>query len=158
MPAPNILPSTVPIGTRFTLSADVFEFISIGAKDSLLSLFGPVIIYTGDVKILLTGLVYKSYNVYVHAIDWDSIPESVDNPDLDSCEEDKKDIKYCLWCNNKLGSNQNSPYCEIGKVYCKEYYNALEDRMAVDFRKPDEALESEKESVVRWVKNLLRIK
>lgn len=157
MPAPNILPNTVPIGTKFTQSSDVFEFISIGKKDILLNFLGTVIIYNGDIKNLLTGIVYYSYNVYVHDIDWDAIST------LDEYVDDFNQIKiintkYCLWCNNILGSNQNSPYCEVGKVYCKDYYNALEERMAVDFRKPSEALAYEKDAVVRWVKNLLRIK
>jgi hypothetical protein len=159
--APNPLPNTIPKGTKFCIGSDIYELLTVGIRGSLHNLFGPVFIYVGDVKHLLTGNNISGYNIYAHSIDWETvnnIKNSSDTTDTDSCEETKKDIKYCLWCNNQLEINQNNNFCVIGKVYCEEYYKALEQRMKIDFREPSEALESEKESVVRWVKNLWKIR
>lgn len=158
MPAPNILPPTLPKGTQFSIGSDVYEFISVATRGILPSFFGQVPSYVGDVKHLLSGQNWTGYSVYAHSIHWEEIGSIKENSDIDSCTEAISEAKYCLWCNKLLGSNQNSPFCAVGKVYCEDYYLALKERMAVDFRKPNEALDSEKESVKRWVNNLLRIK
>ncbi len=159
--APNPLPITIPKGTKFCIGSNIYELISVGIRSNLPSLFGPIFVYIADVTHLLTGNNISGYNVYAHVIDWETvynIKNSSDSTDTDSCEENKKDIKYCLWCNEVLSINQDSDFCAVGKVYCRDYYSALKERMELDFREPTEALDSEKESVVRWVKNLLRIR
>lgn len=159
--APNPLPITIPKGTKFCVGSDIYELLSVGIRSNFPSLFGPIFVYVGDVKHLLTGNNISGYNIYAHSIDWENInntKNSSDTADTDSCEENKKDIKYCLWCNEPLLISQDSDCCAVGKVYCGEYYFALKERMELDFRQPSEALDSEKESVVRWVKNLLRIR
>ena len=158
MPAPNPLPKTIPKGTKFTVGPDVYELKSIGVLTTFPSMFGSIYVYMADVSHLLTGQSLCNYNVYCHAVDWDSIEEYKESSDVDSCKEAPSEVKKCLWCSEILGSNQDSPYCAVGKVYCKEYYFALKERMELDFRTPDEALSSEKEAVVRWVKNYLGIK
>ena len=158
MPTPNILPSTIPKGTKFTSNSHDFEFISIGIKGQLPSVFGTITVYSGDVINLTTNVIITNHLAYVHAIDWDGIVSEINNENINTPEPVKIEKKLCLWCGETLGSNQNSPYCEVGKVYCKEYYFALKERMELDFRDPSEALEYDKASVKRWVNNLLRIK
>lgn len=151
MTVPDILPDIVPIGTKFNIQNEEYEFLSIGVKRETITLIGYVSTYTGSVRNLKTNAIHLQYDVYLQYIDWDSI-------NFHDIKTSTNLIKKCFWCKEDLGPHQKTPYCEIGKKYCKEYYLALEERMKLDFRIPEEALEYDINSVRRYINNLYRIK
>lgn len=155
MSVPSPLPSTIPIGSQFSSGSDVYVFESLGIIHTFIRYTGPVFGYVGYVKHLLTGKIFKDFEVSASQIDWEKLNTIEDETDTKRSEDIKNEIKHCVWCSEPLGTNQTTFYCEIGKVKCKEYYFALIDRMAVDCRKPEDAFEFEKESVKRWVDNNL---
>lgn len=151
MPQPLPLPSTIPPGTKFTSGVDIYEFFSVGVMQSFKRYTGTVFMYVGDVVFILTGAIFKNYEVDVNQIHWDQFTEAEKIASTLRSHVVKIDQKYCFWCNDGLGLNQEEPYCIVGKVRCKDYYLALKERMELDFRSIDEALPGERDAAKRWV-------
>ena len=155
MAQPIPLPNKIPKGTKLTIGYDTYEFVSEGTLNSFTNPFtGLSFVYTGEIKNLTNGSKFSSYDVSLSCIDWDTYT-------LSSSEEifevEIVKINQCLWCKTSLDTCTDRQFC-VSSKQCENYYAALKDRMFVDFRTPDDAFESEKEAVKRWVDNLLQKK
>lgn len=60
-----------------------------------------------------------------------------------------KSINKCKWCEKEIATTEN--LCFPEDAQCTIYYNALTNRMALDYRKPEEALEYDRISVKNFV-------
>lgn len=131
MELPNPLPLVLPIGTIIKYNNILLKSLTIGTFDSEKNLY-----YFDSLIDQSIDLVTSRRGYFPNRIVWDQLPSS--------------DLKKCKWCLKPIA---DGIVCISSENDCELYWNTLSDRLKLDFRNPEDALEYDRLSVKKFVDN-----
>jgi hypothetical protein len=130
---PYQLPHELPIGTKMTVGETSYTALSNGQLR-----LNPMIHYWFKTVESTSGSYKGSGTFLPDRINWSVLPKIECNS-----------IINCKWCNKVIDNGMT--ICSSHESKCELYWDALKNRMSLDFRKPEDALEYDRECIKKFI-------
>lgn len=132
---PDPLPNELPIGTKVKVGETTYIALSVGKLQTgtfMSDHYSFVLVESLNGTYKGTGTFYHDKIVWVEKTEVNLIIN-------------------CKWCNKVIDNGML--LCSSHESNCELYYTALKERLKLDFRKPEDALEYDRACVIKFIDN-----